>query len=256
MRLIVLAVIALLGAMLGTVQLGSMMMPRPVGLAIYHLLDRVAPLPFVEETLGAQALAAGDFDRAEHYALRTGPSPRRDDLLGEIAQARGNMTLAGEYYFAAPDVDRMETIIGALGKSNPRKALDVDLRFAQRLEVLQTHPDALADAWFTAGVYSEALKHRAASLGYYERALHLGPLNMRYLLGAGTQALNARDYVEAQRIFQHGLDVDPASGDVYAGLGIVALHQGDRTRAKVFAVRARALQPKSPMLAALMREMR
>ena len=256
MRVIVLAVIALVGAMLGTVQLGSMSMPKPLGLGIYHLLDRVAPRPFVEETLGAQALAAGDLDLAEHYAMRTGPSPRRDDLLGQIAQARGNNTLAGDYYFAAPDVDRMDAIIADLGKGNPRKALDIDLRFAQRLESLQTHPDALADLWWMAGTFSQAIQRPSDSLGYHERALHLAPLNMKYVLAAGGEALIAHDNVEAQRIYQHGLDVDPASADSYAGLGIVALRNGDLNRAKAFAARARALQPDSVILGMLERALK
>ena len=252
MRLLGLAVIALICAILGTVQLGSMMMPKPLGLSIYHALDRIAPFAFVEETLATQALTAGDLDTAERYAQRIPPNPRRDDIYGEIAQKRGQTKVAAEYFFAAADVDRMQTIVTDLAKTNPKAALDLDLRFGQRLAALETHPDALAETWFNAGVINEELHHRVDSLNDYERALHLAPLNMKYVLGAGNEAYWGGDFAEATRVYQYGIDnVDPASGDVYAGLGLVALHQGDRNRAKAYAIRARALQPDSDMLKTL-----
>jgi tetratricopeptide (TPR) repeat protein len=252
MRVLVLAVIALCCAVLGTVQLGSMMMPKPLGMSIYHALDKIAPLAFVEETLASAALAAGDLDTAEHYARRILPNPRRDDLYGEIALARGQTKLAAEDFFAAADVDRMQTIVADLAKTNPKAALALDLRFGRKLASLETHPDALAETWFNAGVIAASLHRHAESEADYERALHLAPLNMKYVLGAGNEALWGGDYAEAERIYQYGINsVDPASGDVYAGLGLVALHDGDRNRAKAYAARAHALQPDSQMLDAL-----
>lgn len=251
MRIAYLAVIALVCAMLGVVQFGTVMMPRPIGVSIYRALDHIAPAPYVEETLANYELQRRNLVDAQHYALRIAPSPRRDDLLGQIAQASGLEALAAEYFFAAPDVDRMQKIVMNRALTDAPGALDLEVRFSRRLSELQTHPDALADSYFMAGNLAQMLGRHPESLAHYESALQLAPLNVKYILGGANEAYVMGNYPEAKRLFQHGIDVAPGSGDMYAGLGLVALRTGDRAGAQTYAARARAVDPHSQELAGL-----
>jgi Tfp pilus assembly protein PilF len=45
--------------------------------------------------------------------------------------------------------------------------------------------------------------------------------------------------------------IDPAGGDAYAGLGLIALREGRRDRAQAYLQRARALDPHAQMIPAL-----
>lgn len=228
-RGIVLAVVVLVLATFGVIQCASAsfvaqpntfsaLIPRSFGLAVYRALDRVAPAAYVEETLGEDALTRGDLDRAEHYAVRLPAGPRRDDLLGRIAATRGEAMLAREYYFAAPDFDRMQAAIAELAKTDPASAYDLEVRFGARLAELRTHPDALADSYFIAGELAEAMTRRDLSLQNYERALALAPLDMKYLLSAGYEAVKVRNYAQARRYFTRCLNIDPSSRDCLRGL--------------------------------------
>ncbi len=266
-RGIVLAVVIVVLAALGVVQFASAsfvaephtlsaLIPRTFGLAVYGVLDRVAPAPYVEETLAENDLSRGDLDAAEHHAVRLPGSARRDDLLGRIAAARGETTLAQEYYFAAPDFDRMQAAIAQVGKNNPVAAYDLEVRFGGRLATLRTHPDALAESYFLAGVYADANSRLDLSLQQYERALALAPLSVKYLLSAANEALKLGEYEKARQYYQRGLDLNPASGDLLGGLGLVALHEGRRAQAQLYAARARAVDPHAGMLAALERALR
>ena len=84
-----------------------------------------------------------------------------------------------------------------------------------------------------------------------ERALALAPMNMGYLLSAANNAYLSGDLADAQRYFARGVAADPGDGDGYAGLGLVALREGDRTRALAYLQRARAVEPNAPMIAPL-----
>jgi len=265
-RGIVLAVVVLVLAALGVIQCASAsfvaqpgtfsaLIPRSFGLAVYRAIDRVAPAPYVEETLGEDALSRGDLGAAEHYAVRLPAGARRDDLLGRIAAARGEAELSREYYFVAPDFDRMQAAIADLAKTDPASAYDLEMRFGARLSVLQTHPDALAESYFIAGQLADAMSRRALSLQNYERALALAPLDMKYLLNAANEAVTLGEYDTARRYFARGLNVNPVSGDCLAGLGIVALRDGHRALALQYAARARAVDPHAAMLGALEREL-
>ena len=266
-RGIVLAVVIIVLAALGVVQFASAslvaqphtlsaLIPRSFGLAVYRVLDRIAPAPYVEETLAEDDLSRGDLEGAQHHAVRLLSSPRRDDLLGRIAAARGETALALEYYFAAPDFDRTQAAIAQLAAHHPAAAYDLEVRFGARLATLRTHPDALAESYFLAGVYADASSRRDLSLQQYEHALALAPLSVKYLLSAANEALKLGQYEKARRYYLRGLDVNPESGDLLGGLGLVALHEGRRSQALQYAARARAVDPHSGMLAALERALR
>lgn len=228
-RGIVLAVVVLVLVSLGVIQIASAsfvaqphtfsaLIPRNFGPAVYRVLDRVAPAPYVEETLAEEALSRGDLDAAEHYAVRLPAAARRDDLLGRIADARGESMLAREYYLAAPDFDRMQTAILYLAKTDPASAYAMEVQFGARLAALRTHPDALAESYFIAGELADTLSRHDVSLQQYERALALAPLDMKYLLNAAYEAVTLGEYETARGYFARCLAVDPASRDCARGL--------------------------------------
>ena len=261
-RSIVAAVITAVLVLFGVIQVASMafvraphtlssLIPLSFGRDVYRALDRVAPAAFVEETLAEDALARGDLDGALHYATRLHASSRRDDLLGRIAEARGDLALAREYYFSAPDVDRMQQLIRALARVDAPGAYDLEVRFAQHLASLQRHPDALAQAYFTAGNFADWLGWRAKSIENYKRALALAPFDITYLLKAGSEAYVSGDFDLAKQYYARGVNVNPACADCLAGLGMVAFRQGDRAQARAYAARSRAADSKSAMLRAL-----
>jgi tetratricopeptide (TPR) repeat protein len=254
------AVTGIVLVLCGTVQVASDALyakapfaPPSFGLAVYEVLDRVVPAAYVEDTLGHAALAGGDVALAQHYALRMPAGSRRDDLLGQIADARGQSVLGFEYAFAAADADALQRDIMALAKGDPRSALALELQVRKRLIDLGSHPDAVAEADFTAGSLASWSNHRRDAYAYFESALAIAPLNMKYELSAANQALALHDYGDAARFFSAGLNINPASGDALAGLGLVALDAGDRAGAKAYLARARAADPHAPMLAVLER---
>ena len=225
-------------------------------LRVYTFLERVAPAPYVEDTLGNVALARGELALAEHHAIRMPEGPRRDELLGRIALARGDGLLAQEYFFVAPDVDATQALIARIAVADPRTAYGLEARFRSRLMQLHTHPDAVAQAYWIAGTLDVRLNHAREAFENDETAVRLAPLNMTYVLAAANQALMMGDDATAATMYKHGLDVNPASGDALGGLGLVALHQGHRARAFAYAAQARAVAPHAAMLAVLERALR
>lgn len=252
---------------LGTIQLASdafirapgtfsALIPAAFGVRVYEFLDRVAPAAYVDETLAEAALDDGDLPRAQHFAIRLQEGPRRDDLLGRIAQARGETMLAMEYYFAAPDVARMQSSIKTLARTDASSAYDIERRFGAHVQSLQTHPDAVADAWFMAGSLANQLHRPDDALRAFEAAAQLAPLDVKYLLGVANEAFVSHRYAIATTYYRRGLAVNPACGDCYAGLGVVALRQGRRAEALGDRAKANAVQPDSQMLRELDKELR
>ena len=230
--------------------------PASFGTRVYEVLDRIAPAQYVEDMLGNAALARGDAARAQAYAVRMPAGPRRDDLLARIALARGQDQLAQEYFFVAPDVDAMQVQIRHLTDRDPQAAYDLESRFVERLARLGTHPDAVADGYWRKGRIAELLQRRADALAAYQTAMRLAPLDSKYVLAAANQAFSMHEDALATPLYRHALDINPADPDALAGLGIMALHRGDRAKALAYAARARAIDPGAGMLRELERELR
>ena len=93
-------------------------------------------------------------------------------------------------------------------------------------------------------------------LADFEAAVGLAPLSERYVISAANQAnlLGARR--RARALFRQAVDIDPASADAIAGLGVVALEDGDRKAAIDYLTRARAIDPSALMVRALERSLR
>ena len=238
------AVIAVLLGALGCIQLASdafaasaaapaslpAHIPIGMGLRVYAFLDRVTPAPYVESTLAAYELQRGSTAAAERYALRLPPNAVRNELLGRIALARGNRVLAFEYFFAAPDVAALQSEVMQDARKDPQAAYGVERRIRERLIALQTHPDAVAEAYWTLGVLasecadrlSPANRRRALWLRRGLRdetnAAELSPLSEKYALSAGTTAAELGDVDVARRWFRRVLEIDPGSIQGLAGI--------------------------------------
>lgn len=236
--------------------------PQAFGVAVYRAIDRVAPAPFVESTLADLALRDGDAPSALRYALRLPPSAIRDELLARVAGAQGDETLALEYYLAAPDVDAVQQRIDALTASQPERAYELERVLKIRLELLTTHPDAVAEAAFRMGeianVVARSKRAPAERTAWFRRAMDglteaatSAPWSDKYLISAANQALLLGDDGAGEQFFRRAADVDPGSADARAGLGVVAYRRGDVRAARADLARAEKLDPNSGMVRAL-----
>jgi len=225
--------------------------PLSFGLRVYRAIDSVAPVGFVSDALATTALADGDLNAAQRYARQMPAGERHDDLLGKIAAARGDDDLAREYYYEATDVAATQREIALLARTNLPAALHTEARFRDRLLALGTHPDAVAESFWLSGLYAAKQNQYTAALAFDRQAVALAPLNMAYVLSAASHAYFANDLRDAQYFFTRAIALNPAGGDAYAGLGLVALREGDRVRARAYLRQARAVDPRAPTVASL-----
>jgi hypothetical protein len=241
--------------------------PASYALFVYRLLDRVAPAPYVEVTLAETALANGDADAAERYAVRLPAAPVRDELLARVAAARGESALAQEYFLAAPDPSAVQRAVEALASRDPAAAYGLEARLETLLARNGTHPDATAQADWELGRLANRQAWREIpgsapqrawlrrALRDFDAAVRLAPLSGRYLLEAANQADLLGDRGRAEELFKRSIEVDPSSADAIAGLGVIAFQSGDRRTAADYLARARALDPNALMVRALERDL-
>ena len=133
--------------------------PLAFGLDVYRAIDKVAPAEYVSDGLATMALAQGDLDAAQRYAVQMPAGERRDDLLAQIAAASGDAVLAREYYFVATDVTAMQAAIATLARTDIFGALATEAQFRDWLIALGTHPDAVAESYAISANY-ESWLHR------------------------------------------------------------------------------------------------
>lgn len=246
-------------------------MPRHVSLryalAVYRALDRIAPAPYVEIGLARQALQSDETDAAERYAVRLPRSPIRDELFAAIARQRAQPVLAVEYLLAAPDPDAIDRTAESLALRDPAAAYAMERLLEVRLARDGTHPDAVAQAYWEMGRFANRTAWRQIpgssrqrawlerGLGSFEAAAALAPFSERYLLEAANQADLLDERVQAQRFFARAADIDPASADAVAGLGVVAFQNGDRRAARAYLTQARRIDARALMVRALERDL-
>lgn len=255
----------LVAAALGLVQLGSdaifaragepQSLPAhlqpALGVAIYRTIDRAAPAPYADAMLARAALDAGNVSQARAYAKRLPPSAVRDDLLAQAAAMRGDTRTAEAYFVRAGDIEAISRTVAAMTDSNPAGAYALEAALLGRLRRSGTHPDAVAEAHWELGELAWRQQKQQLAMQNYNRAIALSPLSEKYLLSAGFAAYQMKNVAGAQRDFARVLSQNPASAEAYAGMGMVALSQGDRSRAATYAQRARSLDPNSHALATL-----
>jgi len=225
--------------------------PLAFGVRVYQAIDAIAPAAYVNDALADAMLQQGDPATALSYAVRMPPGSRRDALLARIAQAQGDDVLAGEYAFAADDVDAVQRDVARVARYNLPQALQLEARFRERLIAAGTHPDAVAESYAISANYEAWLHRYPTALALDAQALALAPLNMGYVLSAANNAYLSGDLADAQRLFEDGVSIDPAGGDAYAGLGLIALREGRRDRAQAYLQRARVVDPHAQMIPAL-----
>jgi hypothetical protein len=244
------------------------LVPPNFGLAVYRLLDRIAPAAYVEATLAQQALARGDADEAVRYAARLPAWPVRDELLARAAQLHGQDMLAAEYFLAAPDPVAVDAAAERRASQNPAAGYSLERLLRERLARSGTHPDAVAEASWKMGLLANRQAWRQipgspAQRRWLERAdrdfetaVSLAPFSERYVVAAANQADLVGDRPRARWLFAHAGEIDPGSADAIAGLGVVAWQNGDRSGAAAYLQRARAIDPDALMVRALERDLR
>lgn len=242
--------------------------PQHFGVAVYRVLDRVAPAPYVEASLAQAALARDDADAAEHYAVRLPASPTRDELLAQVAMTRGQVALAREYFLAAPDPVAVESAAEGLAANDPAAGYDLERLLQIRLARSGTHPDAVAETDWRLGLLANreawrqvpgSVRQRAwleRGLRAFDAAVSLAPLSERYVISAANQADLLGERRRAAALFARGVAINPASADAIAGQGVVAWESGDANAAAAYLARARALDPTALMVRALERDLR
>lgn len=241
----------------------------PVGvLAAVDRLDPRVPIPpALRLVMGRAALAARDLPRAREEAALLGTSRDAYALEAGIAEAMGDGARATAAYLAAGDLTGLETRVDALAREDRfDEALALQHAIVARLRPDRTQADALAEAFFGLGrleerrAYALAVGvpqrhvHELRARDAYAAAVEVSPLAEHYLLALGNQQLNVAELDAAVRTFERARDLDPTSADPIVGFGDAAARRGDRTAARAYLARARALDPRSEAVGRLARE--
>ena len=271
---------ALAGGLLAAVQFGSMAtlrsaalegsVPRRLTLAAgaqtYAAIAAVVPLAFVEQMAARGQLALGQAAAAQHHIERLPPGRDRQELLAQMLALRGDRAAALAAYLEAGDVPAVNAEVSALdGSRDVAGAIALQKLLIRRLDADRTHHDALAEAWFHLGeLHGEAAvidpryrsTYRQWAADDYDQAIKLAPITEKYLLYAGSAALLQHRIERAARFFEGALSVDPASASAFAGLGEVALANGDQATARRMFESARARDAQAASVLMLGRKLR
>jgi O-antigen ligase len=198
--------------------LPSRLDPR-AGIALYGAIERIAPLPFIEATLTDAALHDGDLAAASARAERLPDGTLRNEELARIAEARGDTATAMLLYLNAGDDRALQRHVERLVRAGRlREAYDVEARIRDRLAELPTRANAAADSWWRLGRLAIRLGRPDEAQADFAHADLLAPLNTKYLLDAGTTALERHDAALAASLFAQAHRIDPGSAAAAAGL--------------------------------------
>lgn len=231
--------------------------PPEFGRSAYAAIERIVPASWVESMLVRSALSSKNLGEAQTHLDRMAPSVSRSELAARIALEQGDHSAAMDHFLDAVDVDAVQAEVDRLAKGGRiDRAYALENAVRARLRSNATHPDAVAESYWRSGMLATKLGDLAVGLADYRHALALAPFSEKYLLAAGTQSLNLHQSKNAGDYFERSISVDPASADAYAGMGVVALRQGDRASAERYERRSRALDPNSEMLSALDRDLK
>ena len=221
--------------------------PSFVPAALARRIDGGEPLfasPALRVALARRALDDGELALATRRVAQLPPSLERSALEGRLAELRGDGAAAARDFLAAGDSEGVARRTQALADAGQHRR-GACTRASSLPRVSQGDPsqvDALADSWLSIGRLEQAQAYRLGTRSApgraaeqraadaYARAVELAPLSERYLISAGSQALNLGELSAATAYFTRARDADPASGEAYAGLGEAALRRGDARR--------------------------
>ena len=236
--------------------LAAHLSPR-LGTRVYETLERVAPLPFVEAMLTADALQRGDLTAASAHAARMAPGTLRNEDQARIALARGRHDEAVRRYLEAGDDAALQAdVVKLMRTGRAREAYALEDRVRQRLVASKTRPNAVADSWWRLGRLAVRMHDVPEAERDYARARALAPLNTKYLIESGMLALQRRNAGVARALFARAAEVDPGSADAVAGIGLAELDTGDRADAERLAARALRMNARAPLALRLERRLR
>jgi len=227
-----------------------------LGTELYRAIARVAPLPFVEATLADAALRDGDLEAASAHAARLPAGAVRSETLARVANARGRTVEAmGLFLDAGDDVALQRHVDRLSAAGRYRAAYDFELRVRDRLAAAPTRPNAAADSWWRLGRLAVRLHRPGEAKADFARADAVAPLNTKYLIDAGTLALEERDWPTAATLFAKTRQIDPGSAAAMAGLGLASLRRGDVAQARRLCEAASAIDARAPLAKRLKHEL-
>jgi tetratricopeptide (TPR) repeat protein len=242
---------------LGAVQIASSaaygdLAVRPSLPAMLHDRDPWLLRPLMGGPRARAAAALHNLDTAEARALVAGlpDDAESADLRGRLAESEGDDRAAIDAYVRARDFTRAQGLIeGEIGSK-----IDRALRDQQRLvAALSADPNAsevTGEAWWRLGQMQATAGYRdlAAQSYYwheaersYEHALEIAPNEETYLLAAGYQSLANGDAAASLRFYRRAADVVPNSLDAYVGLAWAAAAANDCASARTSFEHALAL---------------
>ena len=232
-------------------------LPAGLGTRVYEMLERVAPLPFVEEMLTADALQRGDLATASVHAARMPAGTLRNEYQARIALARGRHDEAIRRFLEAGDDAALQAdVLQLIQTGRAREAYALEDRVRRRLVASKTRPNAVADSWWRLGRIAVRMNDVQEADRDYARARALAPLNTKYLIESGMLALQRRHADAARASFARAAEIDPGSADAVAGMGLAALDAGDRAEAEHLAARALRMSARASLAVRLQRRLR
>ncbi|MBV8370632.1 MAG: O-antigen ligase family protein [Candidatus Eremiobacteraeota bacterium] len=192
-------------------------LPQQLGTRWYAALERVAPLPFVEEVMADDALRRGDLTAAAAHAARLHDGALRSDLEARIAAAQGHDGEAIRLFLRAGDAEAVQPFVATWSqRGRIRDAYALELRLRDRLAADETRPNALAESWWRLGCLATQLGDAREGAADYERAIVLAPLNTKYLSDAGALAQARGDANGAASYFARAREIDPSGATLDA----------------------------------------
>jgi tetratricopeptide (TPR) repeat protein len=220
--------------------------------AVLHAIDPWLLRPVLGGAGARAAAALHNRDTAEASALVAGlpDDAESADLRGRLLEWEGDRDGAIAAYVRAKDFTRAQGLIAAEGGHDIERALRDQQRLVAALSADPNASEVTGEAWWRLG-------QMQASAGYgdlaaqpyywreaeksYEHALELAPNEETYLLAAGYQSLANGDAAASLQFYRRAAEVVPNSVDAWVGLAWAAAVAHDCVAARSYLERALAL---------------
>ncbi len=108
------------------------------------------------------------------------------------------------------------------------------------------YPDTLANAWNNLGLIATRVNDTGEAIDNFQKAVRLSPDNLIALNNLGNAYRLQKNWDEARKVFEHGLEVDALDADANYGLAMVFAQADDTARAEEYLHRALKRRPGYP----------